>query len=95
MKKMILLVGCLGLLIGGVINLSCSKDDDKKSNSESNKKLSGCKCTITWDDGDKYTEAFSIEDMEDEGIKTCSALAKYLKEEDDEIEKISCTDLYD
>ena len=75
MKKQFLLIGALVAMSMGVMFTACKNGQSDKE------PANGCKCTIK-DDGETFTERFSIEDMEDYyGVTTCSKLASTIKSE--------------
>ncbi|MCL2040597.1 MAG: hypothetical protein FWG84_00975 [Bacteroidales bacterium] len=91
MKKVILLLGCLGLLTVGILGVSCKKDDDKKDN------FKGCSCTLRYADGDKSTEIITPADAQEFGITSCKKFQELWEAthgfEDEGIISYTCTDL--
>jgi len=76
MKKVILLLGCLGLLTVGILGVSCKKDkDDKKDGSK------GCVCTERYE-GESEKFEYTPEEMEEYDATNCSQLARNINEFD-------------
>ena len=88
MKKVFLLAGCLSLLIVGIVNVSCSKEEWK-----------GCTCTVTNAGNQNGTKSFSASQIRDvdPNVNTCNelqiGLRSSLRDSGYSSANVSCKDL--
>ena len=92
MKKKFLFVSALVVMAMCASLISCEKKDSvSESKDEEKEEINGCKCTVTWDDGEKETIKYDLEEMEDYfDVSTCSKLQKILLEDAEGVEKLTC-----